>query len=449
MDELANLKAADIKSVDAEAGVIASIIVNPEYVFYSEGLKPNYFTDPNNAYIYYAVCELAKRGIEQIDAYNITNIMNLKKLSKEITQNITIEALNEFIQNASLIARKTPEEYTSCVRTVMEAAFRRNTYQQLVQCERLCFSSSEQQIQQRIYQSLDDVMMEFTSTRDVPQYKDVVDRYWQQIEAKQGRNGITGIPFKFPVLNNYATLEAGELFIFGAEAKQGKSMMLLNCAVEAMRHDKRVLYIDSELNSVLFTNRLISYLTGIRFSDVKNGRYGEEGESKIEEAKEWIKTRGFTHVYMPIFDEQTIYTTIKKVYHTQGIDLLVIDYFKSGGDGDAFATYQAMGSLVDMIKNRVCGDMGIAGVGAAQATSTMKLADSAKIIRNASTIAFIQDKTQQEIEEDGDICGNKKLIVKYNRNGPQMCDGEYIDLDFDGNIISFTEAQQHRIVSPY
>lgn len=102
-----------------------------------------------------------------------------------------------------------------------------------------------------------------------------------------------------------------------------------------------------------------------------------------------------------------------------------------------------------LIKNRCCGDLGICGVGAAQATSSGKLADSAKIARNASTIIMIQDKTPEEINMDGENCGNKKLIVKFNRNGAQMADGEYIDVWFDGNRVSYEEAVQHCTVNPY
>ena len=64
-------------------------------------------------------------------------------------------------------------------------------------------------------------------------YKDVIDECWAEIEGRQG-SGYAGIPFKFPALNDYATIERGELFIFGAEQKQGKSMMLLNCAVDLL-----------------------------------------------------------------------------------------------------------------------------------------------------------------------------------------------------------------------
>ena len=93
--------------------------------------------------------------------------------------------------------------------------------------------------------------------------------------------------------------------------------------------------------------------------------------------------------------------------------------------------------------------MNIAGIGAAQATSAGKVADSAKIGRNASTIALIRDKTQEEIATDGPECGNKKLTVVLNRNGMQHAPDEYIDLQFWGNVIRYEQAKQHIPQTPY
>ena len=112
--------------------------------------------------------------------------------------------------------------------------------------------------------------------------------------------------------------------------------------------------------------------------------------------------------------------------------------------------------LEDVNFDTICGavktgkaDMGIAGIGAAQATAAGRVADSAKIGRNASTIALIQDKTPEEVEADGVECGNKKLRVILNRNGMQHAQGEYIDLQFNGNLISYEEAKQHIPQTPY
>lgn len=349
---------------------------------------------------------------------------------------------------SNVIARNTVEEYKVLVKNVMDVAFRRNTYKKLEECQKLCCNRSVEDIEQKIYSAIDGVMVEFSSKDEIPLYKDVVDTYWNEIKSRQGGT-YAGIPFKFPTLNEYATIEPGELFIFAAEQKQGKSIMLLNCALDLLKKNKAVLYLDSELNTRLFTARLISHISKIEYKRIVSGNYSSEEAALIDRVIEWLKRKQFTHVYIPSFDQQSIYTAVKKVKHTMGLDCLIVDYFKGSGTGDAFDSYQELGRFVDMVKNQICGDMGICGIGAAQATSTGKVADSAKIGRSASTIALIQDKTPDEIEADGAECGNKKLRIIFNRNGMQHAADEYIDLKFNGNLISYEEAKQHTPRVPY
>ena len=439
----------EICDVTSEACVVASLIYHPDYIYLVEQLTARHFTNQANSYIFYAIKRLAERNVTTVDACDIMNILRADpKLNVKTDRVLTEHALNEFISNAPVIARNTPDGYKLAADCVLNAAFRRATYQKLAECQSICQNQSETEIEQKIYSTLDNVMMQFSTTKSVPQYKDVVDELWYQICERQ-KSGISGIPFKFPTLNQYVTIEPGELIIFAAEAKQGKSMILLNCAVDLLRRGKRVMYIDSELNSRLFTCRLMAHLAKIEFNRVRSGNYTPEEAKRIDECREWMKSKSFTHLYMPMFDAQTIFTTVKKVNHTQGIDVLIVDYFKGKGEGDAFDSYQELGRFVDMVKNQICGEMNIAGIGAAQATASGKVADSAKIGRNASTIAVIQDKTPEEIEADGPECGNKKLRVVLNRNGPQMSQDEYIDMNFCGNLISYEEAKQHVVQTPW
>ena len=179
-------------------------------------------------------------------------------------------------------------------------------------------------LEEEIYKTLDGVMLEFSTTTEVPPLASQIDELWSEIVARQD-GGLAGIPFKFPALNEYATIDRGELFIFAAEQKQGKSMMLLNCAVDLLEKGKAILYIDSELNSRLFVCRLIAHITGIEFKRVRAGQYSEEEKKKIDKAIAWLKAVKFTHIYLPAFDAKTIYTITKKVRHTQGLDVLILD----------------------------------------------------------------------------------------------------------------------------
>lgn len=341
------MRAEDIDSIDSESGIIATLIHNPEFSFYSEHLLPNHFTDEENRYVYAAICELARKGIYTIDPYNIVEVLNASEATRRYAERLTVDKLNELIDMSDILARKTVEEYKMLVDNVMDCSFRRDTFRMLRECQALCYDRTVDDVEQKIYDMIDDVMMEFSTTNEIPQYKDVVDQYWEEVRARQGE-GYAGIPFKFPTLNEYATIEPGELFIFAAEAKQGKSMMLLNCAVDLLKQDKAVLYLDSELNTRMFTARILAHLTGIEYKRLKAGNYTEEESQKIEDALAWIKTRKFTHIYIPMFDPQSIYTAVKKVSHTQGVDVLIVDYFKGSGDGDAFNTYQELGKFVDL-----------------------------------------------------------------------------------------------------
>lgn len=359
---------------------------------------------------------------------------------------VPLEAIHELIELSGLIARESEEDYVLAAGNVVDAAFRRSLLRQLERCAARCADPAAD-MQKEIY-ALDDVLMKFASTNEIPQYREVVRMLWNEIESRQG--GSSGIPFKFPTLNRFAMIERGELFVFAAQAKQGKSIMLLNCAVDLMRQGLRVLYLDSELSDRMFTGRMLAHLTGIEYARVKSGAYTDAERAKIEGALQWLEQqKTFTHKYMPVFDESGVYTLTKRVAHTQGLDVLIVDYFKDSGGGEAFETSQELGKLVDLVKNRICGDMNIAGIGAAQASASGHVALSAKIPRNASSIAMLLDKTPEEIEADGAACGNKKLWLRFNRNGEQMREGEYIDLKFNGNLIFYEEARQHAAREPY
>lgn len=190
----------DMSRVDSEAGIIATLIHHPEFSFYSDRLLPNHFTNTENRIIYQALCSLAQSGVKTIDPYIIMQELQSKEATRRFVDSVSVEQLYSLIENSDILCRDSTEAYMVLVNNVLDAAFRRDTYQQLKECQRLCLQQGEGDIEQKIYSMLDDVMMEFSSANDVPEYKDVVDTYWEEIKGRQG-SGYSGIPFKFPALN--------------------------------------------------------------------------------------------------------------------------------------------------------------------------------------------------------------------------------------------------------
>ena len=440
----------DIDSLDSEAGVIATLIHHPEYRWFCDKLLPNHFSDTGNRCIYAAVTGLVDMDIKTVDPFNIMEYLGSNEATKTIAKTVTLDRVKECCEMSDLLARHSQEEFELCVNNVLDAAFRRDAIRKLEECERICADRNETDVEKRIYEAIDSVISDFSRAEEIPSFGDVVDELWTEVVAHQDGHG-NSVPYKFPALNAYTCIEPGELAVLGAPAKGAKSMFMLNEAVDLLRQGKSVMYIDSELSDRLFLCRMVSHLTKIEFSRVRSGRYGEDEAEVIRGALEWMRNQPLIHIYMPIFNQQEVYLAVKKTAHKLGkLDILIVDYIKATGDNaDAYATYAELGKFVDLIKNNICGDMGIAGLAAAQLTAAGRLADSAKIARNASVIMTLLDKTPAEIERDGHECGNKKLCVLLNRNGPQTGEDEWIDILFDGNRISLEEAKQHTVETPY
>lgn len=267
---------------------------------------------------------MSRHGVTNVDPFNILSALESNEATRVYLKELSIEGLQDVIDLCDVIGRDTVEEYKVLVKNVLDAAMRRDIMKRLRDCEIVCSDRSVEDVQQKIYAAIDDVMVEYSTTDEVPAYADVVDDCWEEIKARQG-DGVAGIRFKFPTLNDYVTIERGELVTFCAGPKEGKSILLLNCAVDLLRKDCAVLYLDSELGDRLFTARLLAHLSGVEFGRLNAGNYTPEEEQRIEEQIAWLKTRKFTHLYIPMFDVQTIYTAVKRVMHTQGLDVLIVD----------------------------------------------------------------------------------------------------------------------------
>lgn len=442
---------SDIKSIEAEAGIIATVINDPEYTFFSENLKPNHFSDMQNASIYYAICELAKRGIKKIDAYNIINILNAKTATQKQAESITVPALNELIDFSSLIARTSSEDYLLIVKNVMEKAFRRDLYKELQKCEQLCYVDNENDIKATIYNTLDGVLSNY-SCDDIELFGEKVDEMWGEVEDRHNNGGVCGYQSKFSAVTEYFTYEKAELVVVCAHRKDGKSMFCLNELVDKLKSGLKCLYIDTEMSSRQHMERMIAHLTKIPVKLVKNGGYTIEQAEKIREALAWIKQQKYVHVYMPTPSKDKIFTISKRLQAKIGLDFVFFDYIKSQNSNSSSEIYNMMGDYTDFLKNKIAGELDIPVLAAAQLNRGGEIADSYKIEQFSSVIAIIKRKTSDEIRRDGMNCGNYKFFIKLNRLGDQMSDmdSDYIDLQFEGNLASFEQApEQHISEEPY
>ena len=441
----------EIQDINSEAGIIATLCNNPDFIWHSNELKPNHFFDEINGCIYYALSELImQKNIKVMDVYNIHGILSNSHFSEKIIEKITIKSLNEILELGYLVSRNTVEEYLVLVDNVIGKALKRDIFKKLKDFEKMCFDDENLDIQSNIYNGIDGIVSKYSCIDKIPEMKDIVDEMWNEIISRNENN--SGLISKIPLVNNFFTYEPEELILVCGKRKEGKSIWGLNELVYQLKCGKSVVYIDTEMSTRQQFERLLAHLTGIRVVDIKHHTYDPALQSKIDDAKNWLKTVSYTHKYMPTPDLNKVYAIIRRLKQSNKADFFIYDYIKSQNVTSSSEVYNIMGDACNFIKNRICGELKIPGLALAQLNRAGDIADSYKLEQFASVVALITRKTQQEIINDGEECGNYKFFVKCNRLGEQMndLDTEYIDLIFNGNTVNFDQAKkQHEIDNPY
>ena len=369
-------------------------------------------------------------------------MLNSNKAVKKKIEEYNVSDIQQFIDLAQYAARHTLEEYLLLARNIVTMAYKRDLYRASTEIQSYCFNDSldlsktNTLVNNRINKLTEDYLV----TREIVQFGERVDSLWQTVVNNRTESGV-GIPSKFPSFNEYFTYEAGELILLQARMKRGKSAVFLNECIHKLKHGCSVLYVDTEMSSGAFLIRMLANLTGVEVKRIKNGNYTKDEEAQILKAKEWIKGKPFVHMYLPTSTDEELYSIHKILKYKNGLNFSIYDYIKS----DATSTsdnYNILGQKTDFLKNRIAGELEIAVLAGAQLNRNMETADSDKIARYVSTSIIWREKSAEELQRDGLKCGNFCATINLNRNGNMMTEDEYINFNFNGDLMRISEAEK-------
>ena len=118
--------------IQAESGIIATLIYKPEFVLHTEYLKPEYFFIKENQCFYWAIQSLYKEDkVDKIDTFNLTAKINSNKGVKNIIDKLNLNNVQELVDLSKNVARDTVEEYKLLVNRVLALSFKRELYRKL------------------------------------------------------------------------------------------------------------------------------------------------------------------------------------------------------------------------------------------------------------------------------------------------------------------------------
>lgn len=433
-----------ISDQQAESGVIATLMYHPDFILHTDYLKPGYFYDVCNGCIFWAIQELYKNGIETIDAINISSMLNSNRAVKKRIQSYNLTDIQEFINMAQYGARHSLEEYKFLVNIVVTCSFKRDMYNNAAEIQSQCLNPdiTLNDLNKSVNDRNSKITEQYLVSNEIEMFGDKMDRLWEEIEESRTDDGICGLPSKFPALSEYFTYERKELVLLVARMKKGKSFFFLNEAMFQLKHGVPILYLDTEMSSKAFLLRALSNLTGLSIKTIKNGKYDKAGAERLARARAFLKQAPFVHMYIPNSSKEEIYSICKVLKYKMNLELVIYDYIKED-EGTSSEIYNQLGAMTTFLKNTIGGELDLAVLAGAQLNRQDEIADSDKIARYVSTVMLWQEKTSEEIQQDGGLeYGNFAIRIPTNRNGCQTGDGEYISMSFDGEVARIWQPKQ-------
>lgn len=441
----------EIYDPQAESGVIASLLYDPELIVHSDFLSPDAFYDRVSAIIYYAIRCLYEKN-QSIDSFSISQEIKTNEAIKGSYDTVTMPSIEEVKSLGEYIRRSKPEDYIELAKEVMSNAYKRKMVASLKSIISECYDRKKgiSDISNEAYKVIDELSEKFIVADEIQSFGDKVDALWQKSKARANDPLDEKLKWKWDTLNQMIEPERGEMILIEGAEKAGKSMMLMDTALHFADNNVPPLVIDSEMTDDLYLRRVLTYYTGIDDRTIKHHTYTPEQEEKLKRAMEWIKEHKFYHEYTPDFDKTKLYSMCRLARDKKGVPVVVYDYLKCD-DGDASTVYNKLGQMANTCKNDIGGKLDMAVIAGAQLNRNGQVADSIKLEKYASAAIRIYPKTQEEWSEDGADCGNCKIIVKVNRLGKahDITDPkDYIDFFRRGDKMRFEEAKQHDTPPP-
>lgn len=433
----------DLKDIPAESTVISSLLIHPEFILHSDWLKPDSFSQRENGAIYWAINELYKKGITNIDELNINNQLASNKAVKELMAKHNLTNISNYMELSKFAARDSLEEYLEFCDTVKNYSYKRKLYTKSNELNRLCFLDTKtlEETDSKVHSIMNDLTDEFVITTDLRMIGEQCDELFEEIQKDHNTEGYR-FPSKFKCMEKYWTYEQGECIVLAARMKTGKSAFILNEAIYQASKGIVVLIIDTELSHKLWYKRALCHIAGIEFRRVDEGHWSEEELRKLKEANAYLSKLPIIHYYMPVIDMNKTYAMCKLLKYQKGLQFLCFDYMKDN-DTDAFAQSNKFGKMTDFLKNEIGGSLGLSVLAACQLNRGNDIAGSDKIAMYASTVIRWRFKLPSEIMEDGGLkYGNIYAQIFYNRNGAMQDRDEWMSLKFNGGLMLVEDCPQ-------
>lgn len=278
----------------------------------------------------------------------------------------------------------------------------------------------------KVNRDLDELVASAGISKKTVLVAEVIDGIVDDIKRRKENPALPGISSGFGNIDMYtAGLMPGDIWYIAARPSMGKTTWVLKALLNIAMQGIPCLLFSQEMSQRALNERLISMIAEVDHQKIRLGRISDDDFSKIEEAKELLKT-------IPLYIDSSFFITvdeivaiIRKHHQLYGIKVVGIDYIQLIVDrgGDATAELGRASRLLKLISN----ELSITTVIISQLNRDVEKRDNKR--------PLMSDMRQSgNLEEDADImaalyrdevyvenspdAGKMEFIIRKARNGP-------------------------------
>lgn len=266
-------------------------------------------------------------------------------------------------------------------------------------------------------------------------------------ELMDNPSGVVGIPTPWPVYNSIlgGGIRRGSVHLIAARPGTGKSTLAKNEAIHYAYNGVPVLYLDTEMKRSDQINRFLATVSSVKINDIEDGSFSDNSFQKIAVLETGKILKNSPIYYRNIagrnFEEvlsilrRWLFKDVGIVNGQANTCVVIYDYFKlmNTDDLNKMKEYQVMGFQINELSN-FCIKFSVPCSAYVQANREGDISQSDRLLWLASSCAFFEKKSQEEISVDGIKNGNMKLTITKTRFGPEPDYGDYINMAFNREI---------------
>lgn len=420
------------QSIEAEYGVLGSIIIDPEAVdLVIDFLQVEDFYRDAHRMIYETIVYLTRRH-EPVDFITICDTLERKDKLDAVGGAAYVTGLINHVPtsgNAEYYANIVQE--TAILRRLIHVAGQiaslaydsEDARQTMIKAEELVHTIGNGR-QRGGPRSISDIMSDYVTNLE-------------QIHALRKRGVVTGVPTRFTALDKLlGGLQPSDLITLAARPGHGKTSLALNIASQvadgAINEGRHVLFFSLEMAQEQLARRLVSMETGIDQTDLRGGFIdGEDQWKAIVDASDRISAGQMWIDDTPGLSVIEMQSRARRIQAKHGIDLIVVDYMQlmkattdaAKPENRVVEVGMISGGLKQMARELKVPVLALAQLSRAVETRADKkpqlsdLRESGAIEQDSDIVMFLHhDQSKGTAEKNEGYMIN--VLVEKQRNGP-------------------------------